>query len=171
MAQTIWVCYVACSYVLLPVLFRLRFGRWPYAYDLHRRDLYTGVDLAYGGALVAYTVTLLLGASPRPVTAASGTVIIALGFSLQVWSVLAMGANLRFGKDPGDESIEYVSRGPFRWLRHPIYVSLVIIVVGQGLLAGMDWRWFLLLATTLLYFTLQARAEKRHWASRRPPSL
>jgi protein-S-isoprenylcysteine O-methyltransferase Ste14 len=160
------VCYLTCSYVVLPVLFRLRFGRWPYAYDLDRRDLYTAVDLAYGSALTLYTVVLLSGAPPKPVAALTGLATMSAGLSIQVLAVLAMGRSWRFGQDPNDESVEYVSRGPFRWFRHPIYTSLLIVAVGQGLLVGVDWRSSLLVATTLLHFVIQSQAEKRHWGWR-----
>lgn len=167
-ARSVWVCCFACSYLLLPVVYRVRFGRWPYAYDVHRRDFYTGVDLAYGGALVAYTVALLFGPSPNPVTTIGGLAATGAGLSLQVWAVPAMRKNWRFGQDPRDENVEYVSCGPFRWLEHPIYVGLLVLAVGQGLVVGIDRRTVLLLAAPLAHYVLQKRCETRHWAARRP---
>ncbi len=170
LARSVWVCCLACSYLFLPVVYRLRFGRWPYAYDVRRRDFYTVVDLAYGGALVAYTVVLLFGPPPDPVTTIGGLATTVAGLSLQLWAVLAMGKNWRFGQDPRDEGVECISRGPFRWLRHPIYVSLLVLAVGQGLLVGVDRRSLLLLAATLVHYVLQSRCETRRWAARRPSS-
>ena len=63
-------------------------------------------------------------------------------------------------------SVRYIATGPFRYMRHPIYLSLLIVSVGQGLLGGLDWRSYALVVATLLHYAVQGRAETHHWTSR-----
>ena len=91
-------------------------------------------------------------------------IVLAVGSGLALWSVLTMGPNWRMGQDKTDQSVCYVSHGPYRILRHPIYLGLVIIAVGQGLLTGFDGRAWLLIATSVTYAFVQGHAESRYWA-------
>lgn len=166
MARIVWLSYLCCSYMVLPAVFAIRFRRLPYAYAPRRVDVYTTVDFLYAGVLGIYTAALVFGADPHPVSTPAGVAIITAGFAFQVWAVAAMGPNWRFGQDPGDGGVRHISAGPFRFVRHPIYLSLLIISVGQALLAGLDWRAYLLVAATLLHYGVQGRAETRHWTAR-----
>ena len=170
LARIVWITFAACALVLLPTLFYLRYGRWPILSSFTPRDTYMLVNFLHGVAEALYTIWLLFGREPKAVSSMGGLAMFACGSALCLWAVVTMGPNWRMGQDPSDQSVYYVSSGPFRLLRHPIYAGLVIISLGQGLLTGFDGRAVLLIAASVLYFIVQGRAESRYWEAKRRPS-
>ena len=72
-----------------------------------------------------------------------GLPAVVMSFALSIWSVRTMrneGASVPTG-EPTDL---IVIRGPYRLSRNPIYLSMVLLLVGIGLWANSGW--FLLLA-------------------------
>jgi protein-S-isoprenylcysteine O-methyltransferase Ste14 len=170
LAQWVWMSWLVAAFVVMPLVFRSRHGRWPFAYAWTRPDIYTLTDWLYAAALAGYTALLFRAPSPEAYAGVigeyAGLAVFTLGFGLQVWAVSTMGRHWRLGQDPEEASPEYVAHGPFALLRHPIYVSLLIIAVSMGLLGGFDARWLLLVGATCLYFGVQGRAETLHWTRR-----
>jgi protein-S-isoprenylcysteine O-methyltransferase Ste14 len=69
--------------------------------------------------------------------AAAGIVVIWLGLAVRVWAVLTLGRS--FSTFVGVEAAQVVvTRGPYRWVRHPSYTGLLLIALGFGLGAG-NW--------------------------------
>jgi protein-S-isoprenylcysteine O-methyltransferase Ste14 len=68
---------------------------------------------------------------------AAGFIVIWLGLAIRVWAIAALGGAFRttVEVDPGQA---VVSTGPYRWVRHPSYSGLLLIVTGVGLAAG-NW--------------------------------
>ena len=66
-----------------------------------------------------------------------GLIVIWLGLGIRFWAVAALGRAFRttVEVDPGQAVI---STGPYRWVRHPSYSGLLLIVGGFGLAAG-NW--------------------------------
>lgn len=165
-AQIVWCIYLVLAFIAAPAVFRTRWGRWPFAYTIPPRDAYAAVDFMYGLSLAAYTGALFFGAAPDPVSTWWGLACFGAGFGLQVWAIIVMGHHWRIGRDAADDTVRYVSCGPFRLLRHPIYISLIVIAIGQALLAGFDGRSFLLVTATVIYCGVQGRAETLFWRNR-----
>jgi len=103
-------------------------------------------------ALVAAQVLWLIGAALEPalrgrVATASlfsgGLALFLCGESLRVWCIVKLGRswNARARVDPG---MRVVSAGPYRWIRHPNYLGVLLELVGLPL-AGAAW-WTLALA-------------------------
>jgi protein-S-isoprenylcysteine O-methyltransferase Ste14 len=65
-----------------------------------------------------------------------------LGLALRVWAIAALGRAFRttVEVDPGQA---VVTTGPYRWIRHPSYSGLLLIVAGLGLALG---SWLSLVA-------------------------
>jgi protein-S-isoprenylcysteine O-methyltransferase Ste14 len=84
-------------------------------------------------------------ALPAPLPAA-GVVVMWAGLAVRVWSIAALGRAFRttVEVEPGQS---VVSRGPYRWVRHPAYTGLVLIVGGLGAARG---GWLSLAAGLLL---------------------
>jgi protein-S-isoprenylcysteine O-methyltransferase Ste14 len=70
----------------------------------------------------------------------AGVLVMWLGLVLRAWAIVALGASFRttVEVDPGQP---VVARGPYRWIRHPSYTGLLVIVAGFGLAAG-SWLSF-----------------------------
>jgi protein-S-isoprenylcysteine O-methyltransferase Ste14 len=97
------------------------------------------IAAAIGGAIVVAVLTATRASSlriPGPHRAA-GLIVMWLGLAIRVWAVAALGSAFRttVEVDP-DQGI--VSSGPYRWVRHPSYTGLLLIMVGLGLAAG-NW--------------------------------
>jgi len=171
-ARIVWLIYLALGFVIVPLLFRARHGRWPFAYAFPPRDLYTVVDVLYGLTLIVYTVWLWLPPAPEPVSLAAGLSIVALGYALQLWAIAVMGEAFCFGQRRDEMGeVPRVHKPPFTPLRHPIYISLMVIAVGMAFLTGFDARSILLVLASCIYFGIQGRAESLYWrAGERPLS-
>jgi len=75
------------------------------------------------------------GPSGWPVIA--GLVVIWLGFAIRVWAIATLGHAFRTTVEV-EHGQALVSRGPYRWVRHPSYTGLLLIAVGFGLAYG-NW--------------------------------
>jgi protein-S-isoprenylcysteine O-methyltransferase Ste14 len=111
-------------------------GRGGAARDRATRAL---IAVALGIAVAVAAVTASRGTGPRiagPYRAA-GLVVMWLGLAIRVWAIATLGRAFRttVEVDPGQAVI---SSGPYRWVRHPSYSGLLLIVTGCGLAAG-NW--------------------------------
>ena len=94
-----------------------------------------------------------------------GFLVAALGFALAVWAGVTMGHSLSpFPRPPRDA--ELVERGPFRVLRHPIYVGGALFFAGLSLV--FSEYGLVLTAVLALFWLAKARLEERHLVARFP---
>ena len=54
-------------------------------------------------------------------------IVAALAIAATFWAQLAMGASWRIGLDR-DERTALVTRGPYRWIRNPIYSAMLVFM-------------------------------------------
>jgi protein-S-isoprenylcysteine O-methyltransferase Ste14 len=82
---------------------------------------------------------------PGPLRMA-GVLVMWLGLALRVWAIAALGSGFRttVEVEPGQA---IVSGGPYRWIRHPSYAGLLLIVAGFGAALG---NWLSLAACVVL---------------------
>jgi protein-S-isoprenylcysteine O-methyltransferase Ste14 len=78
-----------------------------------------------------------LGAAPLRTGAAGavGTAAMALGGLVAAVSIFAMGRAWRIGIDPENRS-ELAEGGPYRWIRHPIYSGMLVMLIGTAILVS-----------------------------------
>jgi protein-S-isoprenylcysteine O-methyltransferase Ste14 len=96
------------------------------------------------GALAARSVAPSLRIPPA--LRVSGAIVIWLGLVLRVWAIAALGGAFRTTVEV-DSDQAVVSTGPYRWIRHPSYAGLLLIVAGLGLALG---NWLSLAACLLI---------------------
>jgi protein-S-isoprenylcysteine O-methyltransferase Ste14 len=88
-----------------------------------------------------------------------------LGFGLGAWAVLVMGIG-RFNITPEPlEDSRLVTRGPYRLIRHPMYLALLLVTLPLVITAFTPFRlatWLALLVDLLLKLNYEERllAEK-----------
>ena len=76
--------------------------------------------------------------TPAPlVFGAVGAGVLWLGLALRAWSVWTLGGSFRTSVEV-DADQPVVTRGPYRWVRHPSYTGLLLIALGAGLGVG-NW--------------------------------
>lgn len=69
------------------------------------------------------------------VTAAPAALLAVLSFGLFAWSAATMGANWSLvARTRADHQL--VQSGPFRWMRHPIYIALFGLMIATALALG-----------------------------------
>ena len=138
---------LAC-WIVLEVSLRVREtvqGKGGRDRDRGTREL---VAITLGAAVAAATVASAATPSLRiaPAGRVAGIIVMWLGLALRVWAIAALGGAFRttVEVDPGQA---VVSTGPYKRVRHPSYLGLLLIVAGYGLAVG---NWLALAACLLL---------------------
>jgi protein-S-isoprenylcysteine O-methyltransferase Ste14 len=110
---------------------------------------------------VLIVVSLFVG----PGVTRLGWVVSALGLALVIWAGVTMGSSLSpFPRPP--RHAELVERGPYRFLRHPIYVGGFLFFAGLSLVFSV--YGLALTAVLGAFWVAKARLEERHLAARFP---
>ncbi len=85
----------------------------------------------------------------------AGVVVLAAGIALLSWTLGRLGRNLTDTVVTRQEHT-LITRGPYRWVRHPFYDALALFVVAFALIAA---NWFLLLTGVLVVILLAVRSR------------
>ena len=153
--------------VLLPVLVYHRIRSQATGERLDRRQegwfiLLTlrPVGLAHMAGLITYLINpsrMAWAALPLPIWLRwAGVAIGVTAGSLLVWTLVNLGRNLT-DTVVTRTAHTLVTAGPYRWIRHPFYVTTALIIVANGLAAA---NWFLLAAGTMTVALLVVRTRK-----------
>jgi protein-S-isoprenylcysteine O-methyltransferase Ste14 len=114
----------------------------------HDRGTRLIVSWSLGGAIVLGWLLpgwVPAASTPAPTAfALAGFVVIWIGLAVRMWAVLALGGSFStYIQVEGDQAV--VTRGPYRWVRHPSYTGLLLIALGFGIGAG-NWLSLLICA-------------------------
>jgi protein-S-isoprenylcysteine O-methyltransferase Ste14 len=90
-----------------------------------------GVAMALAALIASRAGTLRVAGLPR----AAGLIVMWLGLALRIWAIATLGRAFRTTVEV-DPAQAVVSSGPYRWIRHPSYAGLWLIVAGFGLATG-----------------------------------
>ncbi len=63
-----------------------------------------------------------------------GLLLATAGFSLWLWGTVELAAHGRGTPLPLDPPARLVTAGPYGWIRNPMHVGLVVLLLGTGLL-------------------------------------
>jgi len=90
----------------------------------------------------------------------AGLVLMAAGIGLRAWSIVTLGRFFQYQikVQPGHQ---LVTRGPYRYVRHPSYTGIAMVLAGIALASGDVWS---LLAVAVLGgagLAVRIRAEER----------
>lgn len=94
----------------------------------------------------------------------SGVAFLLLCVALLVWTLPTLGTNLT-DTVVTREHHTLVTRGPYRWIRHPFYVAMALIAIGAALIAA---NWFILASGAVVFslLALRSRVEEEQLAAR-----
>ncbi len=112
-----------------------------------RNILFTCVIPGLGGVGVPWWILTYGNASPKPLVW-EASIVIALGVGLYlscIWRFATVGQGT-----PGlwDAPRHLVAVGPYRWVRNPIYLSALLVVIGEA--------WLFLSRPLLIYAGVMA---------------
>jgi protein-S-isoprenylcysteine O-methyltransferase Ste14 len=103
--------------------------------------------------------------TPAPWQLALSIVIFVLA-SVTSWTAsIALGRYLRVDAALDTEH-ELIRSGPYRWVRNPVYTSMLCVHIATALLITPLWLFVLALAVFLTGTSIRIRAEERLLASR-----
>lgn len=89
-----------------------------------------------------------------------GVVFIILGIIIAIWSILLF-RKIGTTKDPFGDPSTIVTKGPFRFSRNPMYLSLTVILLGIGFYVGTVLFYLVALGFFLtMNFSFIPREEK-----------
>jgi protein-S-isoprenylcysteine O-methyltransferase Ste14 len=112
------------------------------------------------GATVSTPGLKLLAILAHPVSLVIGLTMVTLGYAGTLWTYAAMGNNWRMGVN-AKERTALVCSGPFRRVRHPIYLLQVVMLIGAALLLPTLIS-FATLVTHYICVRLKVRDEERY---------
>jgi protein-S-isoprenylcysteine O-methyltransferase Ste14 len=98
---------------------------------LVRNLVFTVVVAGLGGAWVPWWILTRNGRTATP-AAWAAVPVIAAGIALYVWCVWNFAAVGRGTPGPWDAPSRVVAAGPYRWVRNPIYLAALLIVLGEA---------------------------------------
>jgi protein-S-isoprenylcysteine O-methyltransferase Ste14 len=91
----------------------------------------------------------------RVAPAAVSIAVSAVGFVISIWARFSLGRN--FGFVPAERQI--VANGAYRFVRHPIFTGIFILIVGNDL-AAFSWRNLALSAIWVGLFVIKSLIEE-----------
>ena len=85
----------------------------------------------------------------------AGFVVFGLGLALLTWTLRRLGTNLT-DTVVTRRAHTLVTQGPYRWVRHPFYDAMALLIAGIALIAA---NWFMLLTGAVVFGLLAARSK------------
>jgi len=121
--------------------FWLRSSRDPAAHQQDRGSMYVLTATLIMGLFVGFALALKWQAAAipwlRPQITIAGIALTLLGFALRWWSIFTLGRY--FTLDVAVRSTQTVIQsGPYRFVRHPSYTGILLIILGMAL-ALANW--------------------------------
>lgn len=92
----------------------------------------TGYVAAVAGTLLPFTIPMFRGAAPGAGQVYATTVLVLAGAAWEVWSLRSLGRSLSIIA----QARELVDRGPYRWIRHPLYAGEIVSALGIAISVG-----------------------------------
>ena len=89
----------------------------------------------------------------------TGLIILMLGLLLAVWARVYLGKNWGMPMSQKQDT-ELVTSGPYRYVRHPIYLGFLIAILGSALASSIFW--LIIFAISGAYFIYSALMEEKH---------
>jgi protein-S-isoprenylcysteine O-methyltransferase Ste14 len=90
---------------------------------------------------------------PAPLAFGVGLAVYLAGFAMRRWSEMTLGRYFTFAVMTSPDQ-PVVTNGPYRFVRHPGYTGVVLVVLGAGVVSG-NWLglagWTILVVLPLLY--------------------
>ncbi len=88
-----------------------------------------------------------------------GVMVMLIGLGFAIWARVTLGGNWS-GTVTVKENHTLITRGPYEWVRHPIYTGILLLLLGTAMVVGLMVN-VVELAAVALAFWLKLRTEER----------
>ena len=112
--------------------------------------------VAVGATVSPFVIPLVSGVPAAGSRLVLGTGLVVLGTGGAVWAATALGRSISVIP----QARTLASHGPYRWLRHPLYVFEIVASAGVCLVVGGALPWLVLAALAAMQ-VVRARWEER----------
>jgi protein-S-isoprenylcysteine O-methyltransferase Ste14 len=128
-----------------------------------------GLWVAGQGPLMVGTIAVAcwLGRLAQGPLLVAAAVVLAAGMALGIWSRIALGSAFTPFPRPVEDGRQAMG-GPYRLVRHPMYLAIIVATCGWSLL-WQSWAGAIGATILLVFFDLKARHEER-WLEQTYPS-
>ena len=113
--------------------------------------------ILYGDRLPLDTFRRLTAAAAATGAAAAGSVLCVIGLAFAIWARVVLGRHWGMPMTLRDKP-ELVTRGPYAYVRHPIYTGVIAMMIGTTLVYPVGVLWC---AVMIPYMIFSARREER----------
>ena len=142
---------LVCAFYALIIWCYLRRGR-----AVATSGYVTGYAAAVAATFLPLALPLLHGAPPAAGQRNVGYLLVLAGTCWAVWSVWFLGRSISVIA----QAREVVDRGPYRLVRHPLYVGELVSTLGVAIVAGTVWALCAWVALCLLEAYRALREEQ-----------
>ena len=94
-----------------------------------------------------------------PVVFGLGLAFLWMGIALRAWSIATLGRYFTLTVQTSPDQ-PLITGGPYRWLRHPSYLALLVIFAGLGIVLGNPVSLVALVAGMLVGLMYRIRVEE-----------
>ena len=94
-----------------------------------------------------------------PVVAAGSTALTWAGIGLLVWAIAVFGRGVTPSPLPSQKA-QLRTRGPYRWIRHPMYTGVIMLMTG-AMLDRRSWLAAILWVILVGFLVAKARWEEQ----------
>ena len=95
-----------------------------------------------------------------------GMGFMAVGVGMGLWAAVYLGRGLTASPLPNG-STDLVMRGPYRFIRHPMYTSVILLGIGMTIRSG-SWIVAVAFVALVALFAVKSRWEELHLADTFP---
>jgi len=142
---------LVCAFYTLIIWCYLRRGR-----AVATSGSITGYAAAVAGTLIPFTLPLLHGAPPGAPQEYAGYLLVVAGTSWAVWSVRFLGRSISVIA----QARQVVDTGPYRLVRHPLYLGELVSALGIAIVTGSVWAFCAWVALCVLQAYRALREEQ-----------
>ncbi len=97
----------------------------------------------------------------------AASALVGIGIAIGAWALTAnRPGNFNIRPEPKSGG-RLVTRGPYRYVRHPMYLAVMFAMLGFCAGYGIAWRW-LALAALAVVLAVKARVEESAMHARHP---
>jgi Putative protein-S-isoprenylcysteine methyltransferase len=97
--------------------------------------------------------------APNPVSAAIADILAVAGLAIMLWARVILGRNWSAGVVLKEDH-ELIQRGPYAYVRHPIYSGVILLMLGFAVLQGRASAFVALLMVLVVLWLKAGQEEK-----------